>query len=99
MRGFLFLLAGLSATTAFAHDAPSGWQYPSACCSTMDCRKVAQTAISERPQGYIVRATGEVLPYADSRVRMSPDGEYHWCSAAGKVYGKTICLFVPPRAY
>ncbi|MQW89491.1 hypothetical protein [Sinorhizobium saheli] len=98
MRLFFLFFAGLS-TTAFAHDAPSGWQYPTACCSNLDCRQVAGTAISERPQGYIVNATGEVLPYADSRVRISPDGAYHWCSAAGKAYGKTICLFVPPRAY
>ncbi|WP_026619850.1 hypothetical protein M728_004206 (plasmid) [Ensifer sp. WSM1721] len=98
MRGLFLLFAGLS-TTAFAHDAPSGWQYPTSCCSNLDCRQVAQTAVSERPQGFIIKATGEVLPYADRRVRISPDGEYHWCSAEGKAYGKTICLFVPPRAY
>lgn len=95
---FIVLLCGLPATV-FAHYAPSGWEYPSSCCSNLDCREVGQTAISERPQGYTVEATGEVVPYNDKRLRISPDGEYHWCSAGGKDYGKTICLFVPPRAY
>lgn len=100
MRGIFLVpaLLGLS-TTAFAHDAPSGWKYPNSCCSNLDCRQVTQTAISERPQGYIIEATGEVLPYTDGRVRISPDGFYHWCSAAGEETSKTICLFVPPRAY
>ncbi len=35
----------------------------------------------------------------DRKVRQSPDGQFHWCSFAGKADGKTICLFVPPRAY
>ena len=100
MRGLFFLLVGLSTTTlAYAHDAPSGWKYPNSCCSNFDCRHVNQTAVSERPQGYIINATGEVLPYSDRRVRISPDGEYHWCSAAGQARGRTICLFVPARAY
>lgn len=84
---------------AHAHDAPSGWNYPFACCSGFDCRPVEARVISERPEGYVIGSTGEVVAYSDRRVRNSPDGEFHWCSVAGKSDGRTICLFVPPRAF
>jgi len=95
--------AGLGA--AFGHDAlptaakPEGWSYPFACCSGYDCRMVPQTSISERPDGYVIDRTGEVVGYQDARLKNSPDGEYHWCSVAGSDNGRTICLFVPPRSY
>ena len=91
----LFLLSSF----ASAHDAPSGWSYPASCCSNFDCRTVAAADISERPQGFIVNATGETIPYKDVRVRQSPDGEYHWCSVNGSRSGRTIGLFVPPRGF
>lgn len=85
--------------SAFAHDAKSGWRYPFACCASYDCREVPAKAIIEGPQGYVIAGTGELLTYRDSRVRNSPDGEFHWCSVAGASDGKTVCLFVPPRSY
>lgn len=84
---------------AKAHDAPAGWSYPYACCSDQDCRPVGSDAIGEGSAGYTIRATGEVLSYADTRVRFSPDGEFHWCSVAGGSDTRTLCLFVPPRAF
>ena len=90
---------------ALAHDAlptsakPHGWSYPFACCSGYDCRMVPETAISERPEGYVIDGTGEVVGYRDVRLKNSPDGEFHWCSVAGADDGRTICLFVPPRSY
>jgi len=84
---------------ARAHDAPSGWAYPVSCCSGYDCREVRDADIIEGPQGYVIKTTGEVIPMTDRKVRPSPDGQFHWCSIAGKADGKTICLFVPPRAY
>ena len=92
-----FLL--LSALPAAAHDAKSGWTYPLACCSDFDCREVADSDILERPEGYVIRVTGEVIPMSSRKVRQSPDGVFHWCSVAGKSDGKTICLFVPPRSF
>ena len=99
------LLAGLTAAMAMpgwraeAHDAPSGWSYPYSCCTNHDCRPVAIKSVSEKPQGYVINVTGEVVPYQDTRVRNSPDGDFHWCSVAGKDNTRTICLFVPPRAF
>ncbi|CDX11276.1 conserved exported hypothetical protein [Mesorhizobium sp. ORS 3324] len=92
--------------TAGAHDAkptaalPQGWSYPFACCANYDCKEVPQTSIGEKPEGYVIKGTGEVVAYSDKRVKNSPDGEYHWCAhQAGLDAGKTICLFVPPPSY
>ncbi|MFI0848103.1 hypothetical protein [Mesorhizobium sp. IMUNJ 23232] len=96
------LLDGLPAV---AHDAtptaakPNGWSYPFSCCSGYDCREVPQTSIGERPEGYVIEGTGEVLSYQDTRLKDSPDGEYHWCSVAGANNSRTICLFVPPKGF
>ena len=86
---------GLVANRALAHDAPSGWSYPVSCCSNYDCRPVSRVIVSERPEGYVINTTGEVVGYSDVRVKHSKDSEFHWCSAGGKDTGKTICLFVP----
>jgi hypothetical protein len=93
------------ASPARAHDAiptaakPLGWNYPYSCCSGIDCRQVSEKAISERPQGYVINNTGEIVAYNDSRVKNSPDGVYHWCSVAGADDSRTICLFVPPKGF
>lgn len=95
----LALLSVIAAAPARAHDAPKGWSYPFACCSDYDCRTVPTKQVSERPEGYVINVTGEVLAHGDSRLKHSPDGDFHWCSVAGKSDGRTICLFVPPRAF
>ena len=103
---FLFLLSCLAIVPhARAHDAiatsakPQGWSYPYSCCSGIDCREVSAKAISERPEGYVIKGTGEVVAYSDTRIKDSPDGEYHWCSVAGANDSRTICLFVPPNSF
>ena len=98
------LAAGMAAPAA-AHDAkptaarPQGWSYPFSCCSGYDCREVSSKQVSEKPEGYVIKGTGEVVAYSDARLKDSPDGEYHWCSVAGADDSRTICLFVPPRSY
>lgn len=89
----------LTSSGTIAHDAPKGWTYPFQCCSGYDCREVTAKAISERPDGYVIEGTGEVVSYRDKRLKQSPDGQYHWCSVAGANDGRTICLFVPPRSF
>ena len=93
------LLLAFNPSPAFAHDAPKGWSYPFSCCSGFDCREVPAQAISEKPEGYVIKGTGEVVSYADARLKSSPDGEYHWCSVAGANDSRTICLFVPPHSF
>lgn len=85
------------------HDAPTGWSYPTSCCSGYDCRQVngagSAVRIEERPEGYVVSTTGEIIPMLDRKVKPSPDGEFHWCSKGGRDDSATICLFVPPRGF
>ncbi len=98
----IYAVLAMTLTTsqpASAHDAPKGWSYPYNCCSGIDCREISPMTISERPEGYVIKGTGEVVSYADRRVKNSPDGEFHWCSVAGANDSKTICLFVPPRSF
>ena len=75
--------SALSLVPAAAHDAKTGWTYPLACCSDFDCREVAEADVLERPEGYVIRVTGEVIPMTSRKVRQSPDGVFHWCSVAG----------------
>lgn len=84
---------------ALPHEARTGWRYPYACCSDRDCREIPGWAVREGPEGYTIAATGELIPYTDRRVKRSPDGVFHWCSVAGKIDGRTICLFVPHRGF
>jgi hypothetical protein len=99
LGGLAVGLVWLASGHAFAHDAPKGWSYPFSCCSGYDCREVNASWVQEKPEGYVIAPTGETLAYSDTRIKDSPDGEYHWCSVAGKNDGKTICLFVPPKAF
>ncbi|MER9407243.1 hypothetical protein NKI36_24740 [Mesorhizobium caraganae] len=101
----IFAMLGI-ASSAFAHDAkptaakPRGWSYPFACCANYDCRTTHMGEVLEKPEGYVIAGTGEVVPMSDKRVKDSPDGDFHWCAhQAGLDAGKTICLFVPPRSY
>ncbi|RWX64632.1 hypothetical protein, partial [Mesorhizobium sp. M2A.F.Ca.ET.039.01.1.1] len=67
----LFAVGAVSVLTppAIAHDAqptaavPQGWKYPFACCANFDCKEVPQSSISERPEGYVIKGTGEVVAY------------------------------------
>jgi hypothetical protein len=100
-RALLGLFLSVPAFTAVssAHDAKSGWSYPISCCSGYDCRQVSNAIVTERPEGYVITTTGEVVGYSDKRVHVSEDSDYHWCSIGGKDTGSTICLFVPPRFF
>lgn len=96
----LGLIVGVSTPfKAAAHSAPSGWSYPYQCCSDQDCQPVHGAAVKEGPDGYVVEETGEVIGYRDSRLKPSPDGEFHLCLRPGNAHSRAICLFVPPRAF
>lgn len=91
---------------ALAHEAttvqgqPLGWKYGWECCSTTDCKPVADGDIEEGPNGYRVKATGEVVPYNDKRVKDSKDGTFHLCAQGGNFdTGRTLCIYRPPRGF
>lgn len=99
IAGVIGIMLPVTALPAAGHDAASGWAYPLSCCSGYDCREVSDAAVLEGPKGYVIKVTGEVIPMTSRKVRPSPDGEFHWCSVAGRDDGATICLFVPPRSF
>lgn len=108
--GFTYLALAAGALTlmrsdAWPHNAPPtasqplGWAYGWECCNLMDCREVPESAIEESPAGYVIKATGEVIPYSDKKVKQSKDERFHWCSKGGKPDTATICLYVPNRGF
>lgn len=97
-------VVGLMMTQAQAHEAPPsktqplGWTYGWECCSNMDCSQQQQSSISEGPDGYTVKETGEVISYGDKRIKRSKDEFYHRCTHGGDPKDpKSICLYVPDR--
>lgn len=75
---------------ADAHEAPSGWAYPEACCSGQDCAPVRASAVREIGDGYhvelgpadhpiLTRPMAYDVVRGDDRIRQSPDGDYHAC--------------------
>ena len=96
----------LTLLPAFAHDAPPsrsqplGWTYDYSCCSAFDCRPLASNAVAETPQGYVIKLTGEVIPYGDKRLKQSKDEFYHQCTIGGDPNAKhSICLYTPDRGF
>jgi hypothetical protein len=93
-----FVVASIG--SAFSHDAPTGWSYGFECCSSIDCRALAPNAVSERGDGYHIIATGEVIPYADRRIKRSRDEFFHQCTPGGRIDAdRSICLYVPDRGF
>lgn len=78
----------------YAHDAPTGWSYPTRCCwgpaagRTGDCAMIPASSVVEGPDGYSVSLAPGDHPLVKKAVHftvpygkaeMSPDGEYHVC--------------------
>lgn len=88
----------LLATSAQAHDALTGWTYDFACCGSTDCRQIRTDAVKETKAGYIIKATGELIPYNDKRIKRSHDEFFHQC-VSSYAPTKSICLYVPDRGF
>lgn len=93
-----FLILAFASYDAKAHEAPAGWSYDIVCCHDRDCRPLDDGSVKEGPDGYTV-PTGEVIPYSSNKVKRSKDEFFHWCTWGGKDDTKTICLYVPSRAF
>lgn len=89
---------------ALPHEAiptaaqPLGWQYPVSCCSGIDCARAQPGEVEEIKGGYRIVPSGDFVAFKDTRIKDSPDGEFHICRVGGDPKGKTLCLFVPPPA-
>ena len=91
---------------ASAHDS---WWYEKQCCEDEHCEPLTDGTVRETSEGFKM-PSGELLPYADSRVRQSQDMRYHWCHTKKATVGRhrdfpsghpdsTICLYVPPKSF
>lgn len=87
----------LSHTAPPTPQQPLGWQYGWECCSLMDCRPVSDDEIAETPDGYLVKASGTLIPYNSKKLKDSKDQFYHLCTRGGKPDGEVICLYRAPR--
>lgn len=78
----LLLLVG----PALAHDAPSGWQYPTECCSDRDCKQISCVKLEAMIQSGQVPA---------SIIRKSGDTDCHLCQQPFASTNKYYCAFRP----
>lgn len=98
-RAFYIGAAVLIAAIWLAFLLPSGagaheW-YSNDCCNDRDCSPIDADLVVPMVDGWHVLSTGEVVPFGDRRVRMTPaeaDTPYHRCVRAD---GTTRCLYVP----
>lgn len=74
---FVALGVGLLNSPVCAHD----W-YPVTCCGGNDCLPLADGAAEPVRGGFLVRETGETIPWSDAKP--SPDGRYHRCRTVQK---------------
>lgn len=102
----LAAVVALSAPAALAHE----W-FSRQCCSDKDCMVIPPEAVRWTDDGWVIVATGEVIPHGDPRIHDTPPeggGQYGWCrrlADSGPTVqpyvrpfkaGDTICLYVPP---
>lgn len=93
------------AMEACAHEAPSGWEYPFACCSGVDCARIDASAVRASPPGFVVtvapgrhpmwpaqRREPLILEIPYEKARHSPDGLWHLCIDEA---GQLLCFFSP----
>ena len=83
---------------AHAHDAPSGWNYPFACCSGFDCRPVEARVISERPEGYVI---GDVIMFRESETEFNLVGRaptVSWVQYQASIGNYDVKLTEDPRS-
>ncbi len=105
IMAFIMVAASAWLSEAEAHDAPpsrkqpTGWSYDFTCCSATDCSQARDGDILATPQGWRVAATGEVIPYDDSRIKHSKDEYFHRCVPGGNESApRSLCVYVPEFA-
>lgn len=87
-----FLVAVLSAHPSHAHEAVTGWHYPTYCCGDGDCGHAL--AANRNPDGSLTVTTkhGTATFPAKFEHEPSPDGLIHACFSSVKLY----CLYLAP---
>jgi hypothetical protein len=84
----------LIAAIILVHEAPSGWQYPSDCCSGRDCREVPCEQITRLNTVYRYRTSASIyLDFPENKHRYSGDGRCHVCILGSQ--RSPTCIFTP----
>lgn len=90
----VFIITFALVSAALAHEAYTGWTYPSSCCSDKDCSAIAATRVKVRPDGYWFDDYF-LIPFSEAR--KSPDSDYHACKNNVLLYGNgKPCFWAPP---
>lgn len=84
--GYFALGLGLGACIAAAAGPALAHSWcPGACCTAMsvnpewgDCRPLEPHEVAQTPEGYVIIATGEIVP-AETARRDAPDAQIHVC--------------------
>jgi len=98
---FLGAAAALIPAESHAHDAKSGWSYPLACCSSIDCAEIPASSVRETGGGYSISLSPEdhvmltkpsvfSIAYDDTRIKVAPDGVYHACITRQTPIGRYV---------
>lgn len=94
LRPLVLLILLALIVHARAHEAPSGWEYPMACCHNFDCAPLDANRVKEIEGGYLIDGKHFV---AQKDAKDSPDGIYHACfPSLGQA---PRCFWHPPNSY
>lgn len=85
----LVLIASLvlGSAVACAHDAPSGWRYPDACCHDSDCGVAIRAVRNGDGSLTITTKHGTATFPPGFKYEPSPDGLIHACFTSARLYG------------
>ena len=88
------MLLAIFIVPSLAHEAPSGWVYPPACCNNGDCAPLDAKRIKETAEGFLI--DGKYI-VKRSDAKLSPDGIFHACFP-WQNRGPN-CFWYPPNSY
>lgn len=98
---FMLILA-FSADMAFGHDdaywiKEGGYRdaLGNLCCGPAECRQLAAGDVAVTRGGYLIRSTGETIPFSKATPTPAERGGYWRCRDAEGIVYKTKCFFAP----
>lgn len=65
------------------------------CCGPNDCSPMPDDSVAETKDGYLLKDTGEVIPY-NKAIPKSPDGRFWRCRMYSEGAIKARCFIIPP---
>lgn len=92
----LVIFGTVLASLAHAHDwMPESMRY---CCNDKDCKPYPREAIEHRPEGWVIKSTGQVFPDGSKDVHINPRpdlGEVWICHPS--YMSRAMCILINPE--